>query len=273
MADTSDLRRDRRHLLLFLGVTFTVSLAIEIAILRAGGLEAAGALPVLALMWTPGLVALAMRARLRDLPDAGFRLGRPRFLLTAYLLPVGVGALAYGAAWVTHLAPFRVPDAWAARGVPLNILLRVSVGVVVGSIFALGEEIGWRGLMVPLLVRVRAPAPLVLSGIIWGLWHTPLILFGDYATSGHPAVSALLFMLAIAGAAVSFGWLRLASASVWPAMLIHASHNAWFQSVFDSLTAHSATWGWPRGCWRRGACGPFPRRCSGGSLRGRRVLL
>jgi membrane protease YdiL (CAAX protease family) len=127
--------------------------------------------------------------------------------------------------------------------------------------------------MVPLLVRVRAPAPLVLSGIIWGLWHTPLILFGDYATSGHPAVSALLFMLAIAGAAVSFGWLRLASASVWPAMLIHASHNAWFQSVFDSLTAHSATWGWPRGCWRRGACGPFPRRCSGGSLRGRRVLL
>jgi len=168
MADTSDLRRDRRHLLLFLGVTFTVSLAIEIAILRAGGLEAAGALPVLALMWTPGLVALAMRARLRDLPDAGFRLGRPRFLLTAYLLPVGVGALAYGAAWVTHLAPFRVPDAWAARGVPLNILLRVSVGVVVGSIFALGEEIGWRGLMVPLLVRVRAPAPLVLSGIIWG---------------------------------------------------------------------------------------------------------
>jgi len=74
-----------------------------------------------------------------------------------------------------------------------------------------------------------------------GLWHTPLILFGDYATSGHPAVSALLFMLAIAGAAVSFGWLRLASASVWPAMLIHASHNAWFQSVFDSLTAHSAT--------------------------------
>jgi membrane protease YdiL (CAAX protease family) len=236
------MSRDRLLLGVFLGITFAISLVIEVAMLRAGGLEAAGALPVLGLMWTPGLVALGMRAaKLRGLPELGFRLPAKRWLLIGYLLPLAVALVSYGAAWATGLAPVRVPEAWAARIVPLTILVNATVGFAIGCVFALGEEIGWRGLMVPLLVRSGVRAPLVVSGIVWGAWHTPLILFGDYATSARPAVSAALFMVSVTGAAVSIGWVRVVSGSVWPAMVLHASHNAFFQSVFDRLTGESPT--------------------------------
>jgi membrane protease YdiL (CAAX protease family) len=38
-----------------------------------------------------------------------------------------------------------------------------------------------------------------------------------------------------------FAWIRLKSGSVWPAVLLHASHNAVIQSFLDPLTTQH-TW-------------------------------
>ncbi len=254
-------RTARKHLLIFLGAVFTISFAIEGYILSVGGFEAVGAGPVFALMWTPGVVALVMRAVLRkQLPAFGWRLPRFSWLALAYALPPVVALLGYGLAWLTGLAPLDIPwdriaqkVAPGAFGLAGVVVMSSTLGIITGSVFALGEEIGWRGLMVPLLVNARVPVPFVASGVIWGLWHLPLVIFGDYATSSLPWLSAALFVVATTADGVTMGWMRMASVSLWPAVLMHASHNAFFQRVFDKFTGSS-----PSSQFVAGESGAFP---------------
>jgi membrane protease YdiL (CAAX protease family) len=108
-----------------------------------------------------------------------------------------------------------------------------SIDVVVQSIFALGEEIGWRGFLAPRLERAELPAPHVLLGVIWGMWHAPLILWSDYATSAHPALSLSLFIALSILMSIVMGWLRRSSGSVWPAVILHGAHNSFYQAIWD----------------------------------------
>ena len=68
--------------------------------------------------------------------------------------------------------------------------LPFAVGMVDGLIFASGEEIGWRGYMLTRLIDAGVPRPVLTSGLIWGLWHVPLVLGGVYAAGPSPALSA-----------------------------------------------------------------------------------
>ena len=101
--------------------------------------------------------------------------------------------------------------------IPLNSLLSIP--------FALGEELGWRGWLLPALLPLGTWPALLLSGAIWGLWHSPIILLGyNYA---RPGVSGLALMTAacmIFG--ILLGWLRLHTGSVWPAVMAHSAFNA-----------------------------------------------
>ncbi|MDR8413906.1 CPBP family intramembrane metalloprotease [Nonomuraea sp. 3-1Str] len=110
--------------------------------------------------------------------------------------------------------------------VTVQVVLAVLAGPLLNAVPALGEEWGWRGWLVPRLVAARGPvAGLILSGVVWGLWHAPLTLLGyNYARLGPWA--ALYFVGFCVAAGVVFGWLRLRSGSVWPAVVAHGSVNA-----------------------------------------------
>jgi membrane protease YdiL (CAAX protease family) len=90
--------------------------------------------------------------------------------------------------------------------------------------------------MLTRLIDAGVPKPILASGIIWGAWHTPLILSGQYASGSHPYVSAALFMVNIAAFAYLAAYARLSSGSVWPAVLLHAAWNAIIQGPFDRNT-------------------------------------
>jgi uncharacterized protein len=239
----------RRLLWLYLGLVFLLSWPFEAFLISRGGLSAFGIVGPLVLMWIPGVVAIAMKlARSKEIGPLGWKLPR-RWIWWAlpYGLPLCVALLAYGTAWLTGLAPLEIPWARIAEkltpgplGLAMAVAISSTVAIATGAFFALGEEIGWRGLMVPLLVKSGLPRPLLLSGFIWGLWHAPMIVFGDYSTSNLPWLSAIIFMVVISVDGVTYGWTRVASASLWPAVLMHASHNAFFQSVFDRYTGKSA---------------------------------
>ena len=65
---------------------------------------------------------------------------------------------------------------------------------------------------------------LVTSGAIWGVWHAPLVLRGlNYPD--HPRLGVLLMTVFCILLGILFGWLRLASRSVWPATIAHATLN------------------------------------------------
>nr|WP_246497073.1 CPBP family intramembrane glutamic endopeptidase [Sphaerisporangium rubeum] len=99
-------------------------------------------------------------------------------------------------------------------------------GPVLNAIPALGEEWGWRGWLLPTLVdRHGRRAALVSSGVIWGLWHSPLTLLGyNYPSLGPWAALYFTGFCVLAG--LVLGWLRLRSESVWPAVVGHGALNA-----------------------------------------------
>lgn len=108
----------------------------------------------------------------------------------------------------------------------LVLSLQTLLGALINTIFAAGEEIGWRGYLHPALRRRMGWLGAVgVGGIIWGLWHAPLILLGyNYErTDGLGLVFMCAFCVLI-GALLAA--LRDVTGSVWPAALAHGAINA-----------------------------------------------
>jgi uncharacterized protein len=232
----------RRGLLVFFIVLVAGSAYFEHRILALGGGIQGHIGLIYALMWWVTVSSLIARLVFREsLRDVSFRWGGwlgTRAVLVATALPVIVGLVAYGLSWSTGLAHFEAPSAGFAK----SLLMSLTIGGIYSCRSAAGEEIGWRGYMVPRLVESGIPAPLLLSGVIWGLWHTPLILSGQYASGPHPLLSAGVFVCTVIGIGFVFAWLRLSSGSIWPCIWAHGVWNAVIQGPFDQSTAGYSPW-------------------------------
>lgn len=130
-------------------------------------------------------------------------------------------------------------------------LLAIVPGSFINVIPALGEELGWRGWLVPKLLPLGVWPALLISGAIWGLWHAPALVMGY----NYPLAPSWLAIIMMMGACIMMGsilsWLRIRSNSVWPAALGHGAFNA-TASVYVLLgaadqtvnTVHQTILGW-----------------------------
>lgn len=104
-------------------------------------------------------------------------------------------------------------------------------------ITAIGEEIGWRGYLVPAtLERVGIKKALIYTSIFWGVWHLPILISGLYMP-GTPAwysVPAFLFMIIPVG--MIYGIITIKTKSIWPAIFLHAAHNTFDQLICGTVT-------------------------------------
>jgi len=235
----------RAELTTFLCLTFALSAVFWWLIVAAGGLGARGGLYVFALMWSPGVSALVTRLLFQhNLRGEGWtwRRATTRWAVLGYLLPLGYATLGYGLVWLTRLG-----------GVDLgrfhvSIAYFLAYGSLASLLSATGEELGWRGFLVPTLARTMSfGRTAVISGAIWAAWHVPLIVFADY-NGGTPAwYSVLCFVVMVVSLGVPFAWLRLRSGSVWPAAILHASHNLFVQGFFDRVTVDTGPTRWLTG--------------------------
>jgi membrane protease YdiL (CAAX protease family) len=203
-------------------------------------------------MLVPALASVIVRlVRHEGFDDVSFRWTGRRTLIgigAGIGFPIAVGTLAYGLAWMLGLADLTIPD--RLPGVPplgRFIYILVLNGGVLGLYFligAAGEEIGWRGYMLPRLIEGKVPHAVLLSGLIWGAWHLPLILGGVYADGPNALASAGVFMVGAASLGVVIARLRLATGSIWPPIALHAFWNSMIQGVFDRVTSgpQAAIW-------------------------------
>lgn len=105
------------------------------------------------------------------------------------------------------------------------------------AVLALGEELGWRGLLVPELTKL-VPFGQVgfLSGLVWILFHVPGILFAGYHSTAPVWYGLAAFSVSFMALSFVLAWLRVKSRSVWIAVVLQESHNMFIQNVFDRLT-------------------------------------
>lgn len=235
----------------FYALTLLFSSVFYALILRTGKLSGAEMFYVTGLMWCPALAGVAtQRIFGGGLTAFGWQPGRARYYAAAYLLPMAYALPVYLLVWIGGLGGLDVAGfaarkaadfGWAglpdAAVVAAYVVLAGSVGVIASLSRALGEEIGWRGFLVPELSKVTGlHGTALISGLMWALWHYPVLIFGDY-NLGAPMVYSLgCFTVMVLGVSYLMAWLRLASGTLWTAALLHAVHNRYIQGVFTPLT-------------------------------------
>lgn len=119
-------------------------------------------------------------------------------------------------------------------------IVTATAGILAAAAFSFGEELGWRGFLVPELAKITSFSnAAILSGAIWALWHWPLILFAADVTDFDRAplwFTLPAFSATIVAAGVVMAWITLRSQSLWPAVIMHGSQNAITQGFFAKYT-------------------------------------
>lgn len=126
------------------------------------------------------------------------------------------------------------PQYYQTLGIEKNMLFILPINAMVSgtiiSFAAFGEEGGWRGYMMPKLMKITSrKKALLIGGIIWGLWHAPLTCIGhnfgtDYAGFPYLGIAMMCIFCILLGIILAF--LTEMSGSVWPAAIMHAVNNS-----------------------------------------------
>ena len=241
----AEANRAKLSIGVYLILTFAFSTVFYRMIIHSGSLSAHNGLWVLLLMWSPGTAGLLTRLIFQgNLRDHGWGWGKTKYQFASYWIPLAYAAVVYLPLWLAGYANFHSPVIARVgqrfglhNSVAGYFLLIATIGMAQSCMSALGEELGWRGFLVPQLAKVMPFSGVALtSGVIWSLWHYPLILLANYHGAGPTWYSLMCFTAMVIGISFLFAWMRLKSGSVWTGMFLHASHNIFIQGFFDPLT-------------------------------------
>lgn len=112
--------------------------------------------------------------------------------------------------------------AFLATMIPLAVL----VNPLMGLPQCLGEELAWRGWLLPKLTeRFGQLRAVLLTGLIWGLWHAPVVAMGYNYGEGHPLANVAAMVLFCLVLGVIQGFLFWRTDSIWGPVLFHAAVN------------------------------------------------
>lgn len=210
------------------------------------------------LMFTVGLAAIgACLICRRSLGSLGW--GSWKYQWLSYLIPLAYSLIAYVAIWgiglgnwydqsfVEALRGGYQVEHWSDGAI---IAFRFAITATVSFALLLpgviGEEMGWRGLLVPeLSKRLSFSKVCLISGLIWAVWHWPIMFLGFYSNSEVPmGYQVAFFSLSIFSMSVVMTYIRYQTNSLWPAVVFHMSHNVFLQKFFTPITGSTSNTAW-----------------------------
>ena len=248
---------DSRRIIIFLALAFGIAWITGLVIYLTGGLtnspqivpgiSLALVLLATAYMWAPALGNILTRVITREgWKEVGlrphFKKGW-RYWLTGWFLPAVMTLLGAALFFVIFPQYFdaslpyvrklmaAAPTATAMSPWTLALLQlaeAVLIAPILNSLATFGEEFGWRAYLLPKLMPLGGRKAMLLIGLIWGVWHWPVIFMGyeyGFKYPGYPWAGPLLFIWVTFGLGTFLGWLTLRSKSIWPAVIGHAAIN------------------------------------------------
>jgi membrane protease YdiL (CAAX protease family) len=251
-------RLDWKRISIFLAFAFGIAWVNGLVIFLTGGLFhspeiAPGSGITLALvlvaggyMWAPALAHILTRLVTREGWKNTYlrptRRGWP-YWIAAWFLPFIMtvfGAFLFFVLFPKYYDPsftaIREMLAKAGQPVPNSLwtivitqtLLGVLIAPIINSVLTFGEEFGWRAYLQPKLMPLGGRKAVLLIGLIWGVWHWPIIAMGqNYGLEypGAPWLGMLMMMWVTIGLGTFLGWLTIRSGTIWPAVIGHAAIN------------------------------------------------
>jgi membrane protease YdiL (CAAX protease family) len=251
-------RSSRVQVLMYLIILFAFSSFFYFLILHSGSLGYGRGMYVFGLMWCPALAGmLTLRLNGRSIAELGWKWGETKYQVRSWYIPLLYASIAYAIVWIFHLGAFGNPEFYDSLvksmhlggppwiSIVLGIVLIGTYGLVRSVSSALGEEIGWRGFLVPELSKTTPfTATSLISGVVWSLWHYPILIYGDY-NAGTPTWYGLTcFTVLVIAISFVFAWMRLKSGSLWTGAILHGSHNLYIQGIFTPLTRNTGKTVW-----------------------------
>jgi uncharacterized protein len=251
----------------FLAFTFGLTWAVEFICL-AGGVRwdsyVFSVVAAIAMFFPSAGVIVTQKIIDRDswknLLRLNFRINRWFFI--AWLLPWIIAAAALGVSMVMPGASFasdlggavalyknQLPQEAYARmqsqmaSMPVHPFLLAVIAAIMGGItlntfFGYGEELGWRGLLFDELRPLGFWRSSLLIGVVWGLWHAPLMLMGfHYPHAPVLGIAMMTVFCTLFSPVMCF--IRLKSKSVIAAAILHGSFNATYILVIFFLKGGS----------------------------------
>ncbi|WP_245853135.1 CPBP family intramembrane glutamic endopeptidase [Natrinema ejinorense] len=243
---------DGRKVGLFLALAFGISWTGAVG-LFVSGIELQSllgtVLVVVVFMWAPAIAAIAVQRYSGESVRTGCGLarGRLRWIALSWLAPVGFLAATIGVglalptvSFTTEyavfladlgLSPDEIEESIAvleALPVPPIVLFvgqGLLAGLTINALAALGEELGWRGLLLAELAPLGFWRLSTVTGVVWGLWHAPIILQGHNFPEA-PIVGIVVMTVWTVAASPVFTYLTVRARSVLAATVFHGTFNA-----------------------------------------------
>jgi uncharacterized protein len=189
-------------------------------ILPVAGLSAALVVGILVASWLAG--------NQLDITGVGRVVFTPEDLTASSLAQAGVSMDAQ------QVAAIAMPNLWVLTAI--TWLVALVAGFTINGLFAYGEEYGWRGWLADELHPIGPVWTNLITGVLWGLWHAPLILLGfNYGTYG---VLGVALMVVWCTAASFLLWrLRQVSGTVLGAAVMHGTINGFAGLFLIALVA------------------------------------
>lgn len=248
------MNHNRKRIFIFLGLTFLITYAVELSAMNmmknSQNKEMLRSVMLIGVMFIPTLCMLLTRLITKEgfqnhFLKIAWNKSTARYYLLAWLAPpvlVFLGAALYFLLFRDNFDwnMSYIVDVYGKSGIqadPNTLRLTIISQSVASIVFApilnfiacLGEEWGWRGYLLPKMAKEFSLIPLMLlSGLIWGLWHAPIIAGGhNYGFNyvGYPYTGILMMCLFCVSVGVLLSYITMKTNSCIGAVIAHGSIN------------------------------------------------